>query len=322
MAEATIDSIKIEISASSDAAAENIKKLSEALKELKTSTSGGVRGLSTIKKQLEGLKTALSGADNSGTKLSKIAKGLKALSEVQKSSGLSSTLNAMAKLPNILTPNMDGADKKLSKIAKGLNALSSVQKASGLNSTLNALGKLPDISSKLAPMDMDKFAQSIKKAAAALSPLATEMEKVSKGFAAFPIRIQKIIQSNSGLTASNKKAADSFNSVGKFSLKSIANLTLFGFGINAVADVLSGFITNINAYVENMNLFSVSMGEYYSEAMEYAELVQSKLGIDISEWTRNQGIFMSMAKGFGLANDQAYNLSKGLTELSLSLIHI
>ena len=33
MAEATIDSIKIEISASSDAAAENIKKLSEALKE-------------------------------------------------------------------------------------------------------------------------------------------------------------------------------------------------------------------------------------------------------------------------------------------------
>ena len=319
MAEATIDSIKIEISASSDAAAENIKKLSEALKELKTSTSGGVRGLSTIKKQLEGLKTALSGADNSGTKLSKIAKGLKALSEVQKSSGLSSTLNAMAKLPNILTPNMDGADKKLSKIAKGLNALSSVQKASGLNSTLNALGKLPDISSKLAPMDMDKFAQSIKKAAAALSPLATEMEKVSKGFAAFPIRIQKIIQSNSGLTASNKKAADSFNSVGKFSLKSIANLTLFGFGINAVADVLSGFITNINAYVENMNLFSVSMGEYYSEAMEYAELVQSKLGIDISEWTRNQGIFMSMAKGFGLANDQAYNLSKGLTELSYDI---
>ncbi len=319
MAEATIDSIKIEISASSDAAAENIKKLSEALKELKTSTSGGVRGLSTIKKQLEGLKTALSGADNSGTKLSKIARGLKALSEVQKSSGLSSTLNAMAKLPNILTPNMDGADKKLSKIAKGLNALSSVQKASGLNSTLNALGKLPDISSKLAPMDMDKFAQSIKKAAAALSPLATEMEKVSKGFAAFPIRIQKIIQSNSGLTASNKKAADSFNSVGKFSLKSIANLTLFGFGINAVADVLSGFITNINAYVENMNLFSVSMGEYYSEAMEYAELVQSKLGIDISEWTRNQGIFMSMAKGFGLANDQAYNLSKGLTELSYDI---
>lgn len=253
MAEATIDSIKIEISASSDAAAENIKKLSEALKELKTSTSGGVRGLNTIKKQLDGLKTTLSGADNSGTKLSEIARGLKALSEVQKSSGLSSTINA--------------------------------------------LKKLPDISSQLSQMDMDKFAQSIKKATAALSPLAAEMEKVSKGFAAFPIRIQKIIQSNSGLTASNKKAADSFNSVGKFSLKSIANLTLFGFGINAVADVLSGFITNINAYVENMNLFSVSMGEYYSEAMEYAELVQSKLGIDISEWTRNQGIFMSMAKG-------------------------
>lgn len=275
MAEATIDSIKIEISASSDAAAENIKKLSEALKELKTSTSGGVRGLNTIKKQLDGLKTALSGADNSGTKLSEIARGLKALSEVQKSSGLSSTINA--------------------------------------------LKKLPDISSQLSRMDMDKFAQSIKKATAALSPLAAEMEKVSKGFAAFPIRIQKIIQSNSGLTASNKKAADSFNSVGKFSLKSIANLTLFGFGINAVADVLSGFITNINAYVENMNLFSVSMGEYYSEAMEYAELVQSKLGIDISEWTRNQGIFMSMAKGFGLANDQAYNLSKGLTELSYDI---
>lgn len=94
-------------------------------------------------------------------------------------------------------------------------------------------------------------------------------------------------------------------------------------GIVAIAkksyDVVGGWVNNINAYVENVNLFTVSMGKFSDEAKVYAELVQDRMGIDSSEWMRAQGVFMSMANGFGLAKDQAYQLSKGMTEVSYDL---
>ena len=86
-----------------------------------------------------------------------------------------------------------------------------------------------------------------------------------------------------------------------------------------VFSAVSGWVNSSNSYVENVNLFTVAMGEYADEAMEYAETVHDALGIDLSEFIRNQGVFMSMAKGFGLATDAAYEMSKGLTELSYDL---
>ena len=59
---------------------------------------------------------------------------------------------------------------------------------------------------------------------------------------------------------------------------------------------IGGWVNSMNSYVENVNLFTVAMGEYADEAMEYAETVNKALGVDISEFIRNQGVFMSMAK--------------------------
>lgn len=100
-----------------------------------------------------------------------------------------------------------------------------------------------------------------------------------------------------------------------------ANLT-FGavvLGLRKISNALATSVGSINDYIENMNLFHVSMGEFYTEAKEYAELVQSKMGIDSSEWMRGQGVFMAMAKGFGIAGDKAYEMSKGMTELSYDM---
>ena len=44
-----------------------------------------------------------------------------------------------------------------------------------------------------------------------------------------------------------------------------------------------------------------------------------RLGVDISEFIRNQAIFKNMADGFGVAEEQAYKLSKGLTELAYDM---
>lgn len=272
-----IDSLQIEIEATSSDAASKIDQLATALTNLKSAAKGGA-GLTTTTKQLQALSNA-------------------------------------AKLINGTNLN----SQKIQQFASAMNSLANIQKASGLSSTINALKKLPDISTELDKADLGKFAQQMNQVAAAMRPLATEMQKVANGFSAFPIRIQKIIQSNSALTASNSKTAKSFGVLGTGISSTAAKLGVYYLAFQRIANLVSGWLKSANDYIENVNLFQVSMGEFYDEAFAYAQLVSDRLGIDPSEWMRNQGVFMSMANGFGLAREQAYALSEGLTELSYDL---
>jgi hypothetical protein len=134
---------------------------------------------------------------------------------------------------------------------------------------------------------------------------------------------------NLGLTSVAKemgKVADATKKVKDANAKTSASFTdlyhkvktgLRGF--KALADGIGSVIKKSNDYTENMNLFSVSMGEYAGEAMNYAETVSDAMGIDTSEWIRSQGIFMTMATGFGVAGDRAALMSKNLTQLGYDL---
>ena len=114
------------------------------------------------------------------------------------------------------------------------------------------------------------------------------------------------------LSASNNKAAASYiNFYAKFKVWSGAIKTGISF--------FNKFITASSDYVENVNLFTVSMGEYAEEAKKYAEEVGNIMGIDPGEWMRNQGVFMTLAKGFGVAGDRANTMSKNLTQLGYDL---
>lgn len=272
-----IDSLQIEIEATSSDAAKKIEALTTALTGLKTAAKGGA-GLTTTTKQL------------------------KALSEA-------------AKLINGANLNSG----KIKEFTAAMNSLAGIQKANGLSSTINALRKLPEISASLEKTDLGKFAKQMEQVAAAVRPLATEMQKVSNGFSAFPIRIQRLIQSNASLTASNSRAARSFGVLGTGISSAAAKFSIYYLAFKRLADVISGWIKSANDYVETVNLFQVSMGEFYDEAYNYAMLVNDRLGIGPEEWMRAQGVFMSMANGFGLARQQAYDLSEGLTELAYDL---
>ena len=272
-----IDSLQIEIEATSSDAASKIDQLATALTNLKSAAKGGA-GLTTTTKQLQALSNA-------------------------------------AKLIN----GTDLNSQKIQQFASAMNSLSTIQKASGLNSTINALKKLPDISTALDKADLGKFAQQMNQVASAMRPLATEMQKVANGFSAFPIRIQKIIQSNSALTASNNKTAKSFGVLGTGISSAQAKFGVYLIAFRQLASVMSDWVKESNDYVENLNLFTVAMGDYAAEAKAYAEEVQAAMGIDPSEWMRNQGVFMQMAAGFGVATDSAALMSKNLTQLGYDI---
>lgn len=263
-----IDSLQIEIEATSSDAAAKVNELATALSNLKNAAKGGA-GLTTVSRQLQALANAANMVNSSNVNIT-----------------------------------------KLKELTSALNSLSAVQKASGLTSTINSLKKLPDITSQLGKADMGKFATQMQQVASAMAPLANEMQKVANGFSAFPARIQKVIQSNSGLAKSNTRTAKTFSL-----LNAGVNLYVF----RQIASIASDWVKESNDYVENLNLFTVAMGEYAGEAKEYAEQVQSIMGIDSSEWMRNQGVFMQMASGFGVASDSAALMSQNLTQLGYDI---
>ena len=89
--------------------------------------------------------------------------------------------------------------------------------------------------------------------------------------------------------------------------------------IQSVGSTIYSAIKKSSDYVENVNLFTVSMGQYANEAQQYAETVGEAMGIDPGEWMRNQGVFMTLATGFGVAGDRAAVMSKNLTQLGYDL---
>ena len=123
----------------------------------------------------------------------------------------------------------------------------------------------------------------------------------------------------SALDTATKKVKDSNNNTSRSFTDLFHKMKV---GINIIKKVGKSIYSAVEKsmdYTENMNLFTVSMGQYAGEAMEYAESVSDAMGIDTSEWIRAQGVFMTLATGFGVASDRANTMSKSLTQLGYDL---
>lgn len=74
-----------------------------------------------------------------------------------------------------------------------------------------------------------------------------------------------------------------------------------------------------SAYVENLNLFYVTMGKSAKSALEYAQKVNKALGIDVSEWIRNLGTFRQIGAGFGVIDSKAELMAQNLTQIGYDI---
>ena len=86
-----------------------------------------------------------------------------------------------------------------------------------------------------------------------------------------------------------------------------------------VANIFAEWYKKSNDFIENMNLFEVTMRDNTDAALEYAESVERIMGIDLSDWLSYQGKFQQLSKGFGVASDAANVMSQNLTQLSYDL---
>ena len=228
--------------------------------------------------------------------------------------GLKSVANSM-KAINVA--NVSDSTQKIQDFVDALAPLSQLSK-SNLSSFVNPLKKLPEVFTELNKIDMSAFSAKIQDVATAMKPLADEMEKVANGFSAFPAKIQKLLKANNGIPSSNKKVAASFTDV-YHKLKTIVN------GLKVTGDAIYSFIKKSSQYNEVVNLFSTSLGQYASAAYDTADTlddikgISDIMGIDPSEWMKSQGVFMTLATGFGVAGDRAYKMSQQLTQLGYDI---
>lgn len=313
-----IDSLEIRVEASATEASTGIDKLTAALSNLKNMTKGGV-GLTTVVNQISKLNSALSGINGKGvSSLNYLGKGLKnlyGLENIKISSSIGNQISAIADASKKVDASFEG---KMQSLANGLAPLSQLGKAN-MTSFINQLGKLPAVIEELDKADLNKFAMQMTRVADAMRPLATEMQKVSNGFSAFPIRIQKIIQSNTGLAASNTKTAKTFGVMGTGISSLQAKFGIYFMAFRRVASVMADWAAESNKYVEDLNLFNVAMGDGAQEAYDYAQAVHEALGIDPAEWMRNQGVFKQITSGFGVVAEKANLMSKNLTQIGYDI---
>ena len=172
-----------------------------------------------------------------------------------------------------------------------------------MSTTIESLELEVISNSKNAASGIDALAQSLTKLKNStknlgLSGVATEVGKIGTA-------MKKVADENGKASAS---FTDLYHKI-KAGAKIIGNL----------GKKIWSAIGESNDYTENMNLFTVAMGEYATEAKEYADTVSNAMGIDTSEWVRAQGVFMTMATGFGVAGDRAAIMSKNLTQLGYDL---
>lgn len=313
-----IQGLEFQIVNDSTQAVAGLQNLINTLNRLKTATNGGATGLSKTAQGIRELSNSLKGL-NSGDasqKITRLANALTAPSQVGNVKISSSIANQLTAINTALAGLKWTDGDKLTSLANGLRPLSELSKAN-MTTFINQLSKLPKVIEDLEAADIDKFTQQMTALAAAMKPFADEMQKVSNGFSAFPSKIQKLITSTEKYNASARKAT---STTGKFTsgLKAL-NVAAVAITFRKIGHFIAQAVTESNKYQEDLNLFTVALGQYAAEAQNYAEKVSDVMGIDPAQWLRNQGVFNTLLTGFGDTAERAQLMSQNLTQLGYDI---
>lgn len=188
--------------------------------------------------------------------------------------------------------------------------------SAGSTKAVNTLIKtLERLEKKMAGLNIGSVATQLGTVKTSADGAAASLSKVAEAASGISKGVKSVNITAGALNKTATQSASVAKSAGAVGIKLAAVMLV----VRKVSQGLGSAITKSNEYIENMNLFTVSMGEFADEAKEYAETVSDVMGIDPSAWVRNQGIFMTLATGFGIAGDRANTMSRNLTQLGYDL---
>lgn len=352
MAEASIDQLRISIETKADNARSAVRGLADDVKELKTGTRGVGTSLSKVADGIGKLSSARVDSKNiaavadavrqlQGVKISStVAKNVSAIasaaSQMNSSAQVRETVNSVRSLSGLkLSSSIANQIRKIAASVAEMNQVSfdatkfhslytslaelSALPRSNLGTTVNALKKLPELAATLDKMDMSSFRAACDAINDSLGKLPEKFASVASGFRTIKSASKSFGASTASGTKQAESSLDSFISKLRTSASVIRAVATVASTLYKVGQGIAYCVDQSNKYIENINLADTSLGQYAATAHEYADAVQAALGINSGEFLKNQGTFMTMAQGMGVAANNAYTMSKGLTQLSYDL---
>lgn len=308
--------IEFQIVNDSSAASAGVEQLAKKLAALKSSISGSTTALSKVASGISAIKNAVNNMNTGdfASKMNRISDSLSRLKNQTDSLKISSSIgNQLTAISQAVDSLPDAPGDKLKNLAEGLQPLSALGK-SNMTTFINQLKKLPEVIQELEKADIGKFTQQMKDLASAMKPFADEMNKVASGFSAFPSKIQKLINSTEEYNNAVGKATNKTSAWEK-AIKKLSFAAIY----RAAVKLISNSINSASEYIETLDMFNRSLGEYAEEEKKYADKVQDTLGIDAAQWMANQGVLNTIISGFGVAGDKAAFMSRNLTQLTYDL---
>ena len=246
----------------------------------------GFVGLESVKlpnlgNTITGIVTATQKIDAStAQKLGQLSDGLKTMTDLPTiSSSLPDRLNGMVSAVEKIG-TLDTT--KIQPFVESLEGLGNLKISSSLNTQIEKLAATAD---KLKGADFS----GLINLNAALAPLAGTIASISTQI---PTVANGLSQIGRSAQQSGQQAGQSegfwkrlFNTLrsANFWTNLYAKMKLVFGMAKRLASTIAGWIDKSNQYIENVNLFTASMGEYAQEAQEYAEKVGAVMGIDPGE---------------------------------------
>lgn len=312
-----IQGLEFQIKNNSDSAADGLEDLRTTLERLKTATSGGVKGLTSVSNQLSTLSKALGGINNSSIqKLKGLSDGLTTLKNVGTVKISSSIANQLNNLSESLGKVKWTDGDKIASLTAGLQPLTQLGRAN-LTTFINQLGKLPNVVEQLEQVDLDKFTKQMKELAAAMAPLAEEMQKVSAGFSSFPSKIQGLIASSNRYNSSVNNATTG-TKAWSAALKGIKLSTVI-YSVQRIASAIAEYMHGASEWEGIMYRFGRTFGEEAEENYQWIKRLNSELQINVQQFMQYSSIYGTMLKGFGVAQKDAAAMAMNYTELTYDI---
>lgn len=172
-----------------------------------------------------------------------------------------------------------------------------------------------------APLTGSKTASEMLTGNLGISEAMDSMDKATS-------KTKQLKSELSGVSAPSNKAAQSIKKIGEAAKTASSHTNTFSKVIGNLktylltgilyktASFLSDSIKNSMDYTENMNLFSVALGENAEKAGKFVDSMQAAFGLNPSNLVKNMGVFYQTSTAMGVASNNAYTLSENFTKLA------
>lgn len=262
--------------------------------------------------QASGAVQAIAAFPDVSAQLSSLTNALNSLRSIQ-DIRLTPLINSLSRLPAVVQAinSMPAIDTSRIEMLNSAMAAFRTENATAIRQLANALNRLPTVAQRINQIDFTQFSNSIRQLTTTLEPLMQRAEQEAQGLTA----LAQVMQAASRQSNNSGGLGGLGRTLGSLSTKSLISWA----SLMKLKKVLNDCFNVSAQYVENLNLFNVTMGKSASSAFEFAEAVNAALGVDTSDWIRYQGFFQSVGKGFGVVSDKADLMSKNLTQLSYDI---